>query len=1208
MFRSNTLQETGKTSMQIFSGRPWLDTLLKNIAAFLVFLTAAWLGHITTLAENIPHTVYPSMGISLALMLLYGYCIVPGIFVSAFISSLHYHFDIGSHNTLQATLFAALIFAVSITAVTAATAAIITRITGKKNPFCTTFNMGVFVVFAGLLAPAFSTCIGVGGLIATGIISSASFSLVWSIWWIGTTIGVLLATPFIMTLPSSRQFKFKPVALIETIFIFILLTSVSWAVLGGWFQESINLFSLTVLLLLTLMYILFRFNLFGVVCALLATSGIAIGATIQGTGPFASESTTTSLLYLQSFITVMASTMLIFKMVLHERKLTEGALKLSEHRYRSLVENLHIGITLIGADRRIIMVNQTQARWLGVPAETLIGKQCYHQLRATKQPCVYCPAKYVLDTVKPIEFETVATKPAGDERHIRVQILPLVGQNNSKLGFIETIEDITEKKNEEELIRLLSSAIQQSTDGIAVVDLKGTFLYVNDALATMHGFEPTDLIGRHIYTIHPDNYRIHVDEVFNHIIEHGSFQGELIDLHKNGNTFPTLMHNSLFKNEEGDVTGMVCAIRNIEEQKKSAEEIQLLSSAVEQTHEGIAIIDLKGCILYANRAYAQIHQYDRSEIVGIHVDALHKSGYPSVEVSLIRNDSRDNARGDCTHLRLDGSEFPCTVHNSRIRNDKDEIIGIITVLRDVSAERQVQERIRLLSSAVEQSNEGIALVDTEGKLLFVNDAFAIMHGYTPGQLAGKEISSLRVYTDQYTEETINMTVRQDKHFTGELTHIRKNGSTFPCLTQVSELRDEQGKYIGLISSIRDITDLHNAEEALKESELRFRQAFEYASIGISLVHLEGRILQANLAMGKFLGYCEHELLTKNLWQLVIKNDHETINGLLTDIVSGKQNYGWVETQCIHTSGQPIWTLLSASIIRDRQGNGLYYVIHLQDISEQKTYRDKLQKHHDELEHLVAKRTQELNNKNRELTEFASTVAHDLQSPIRSLTSFCGILVNECCEQLDDQATFYIKRIISSARRMDLLIKDLLQFSRVSHNHASFEQVDLDLLIQYVLTDLDADIQEIGCQIHLDTLETVYGDKTLLTQLFQNLIGNSIKYNRPDVKLVISISSRIVERSMDGQNSPKTSYCEITLHDNGIGFEQEYAKSIFEPFKRLHTQTEFEGSGLGLATCRKIVERHGGTIRAEGQPNKGAAFIIELPIHPLEQSQLTSEKL
>ena len=265
------------------------------------------------------------------------------------------------------------------------------------------------------------------------------------------------------------------------------------------------------------------------------------------------------------------------------------------------------------------------------------------------------------------------------------------------------------------------------------------------------------------------------------------------------------------------------------------------------------------------------------------------------------------------------------------------------------------------------------------------------------------------------------------------------------------------------------------------------------------------------------------------------------------------------------------------------------------------YQDDLEEQNELLQEKVDLRTQELtvyseelSRSNRELEDFAFVASHDLQEPLRKIQAFSDRLTTIYKDQLDERGVDYIKRMTTAAFRMSTLINDLLEFSRITTRGKEFVEVELNSVLDEVLGDLEIAIAETGAQIEIAPLPKVCADPSQMYQLFLNVLSNGLKFHKVDVAPVIGVSVEQKELRDELQHVDVPS-CIVTIKDNGIGFEQTYADKIFSPFQRLHGRTAYKGTGIGLAVCRRIVERHGGTITALSSPNEGAEFTITLPI-------------
>ncbi|WP_254511552.1 sensor histidine kinase [Anatilimnocola floriformis] len=241
--------------------------------------------------------------------------------------------------------------------------------------------------------------------------------------------------------------------------------------------------------------------------------------------------------------------------------------------------------------------------------------------------------------------------------------------------------------------------------------------------------------------------------------------------------------------------------------------------------------------------------------------------------------------------------------------------------------------------------------------------------------------------------------------------------------------------------------------------------------------------------------------------------------------------------------------------------------------------------------------QELQRSNRELEQFASVASHDLQEPLRKIQAFGDRLQSNCGPQLGEKGLDFLQRILASAGRMRRLIDDLLTFSRVASKAQPFSAVDLNEIVDEIVGDLETRLQDAGGKFEIAKLPHIEADPSQMRQLFMNLLANALKFHRPGVAPMVRISSHNVAANGNGQldGTRLPMQCEITVEDNGVGFEQEYAERIFELFQRLHGRDEYQGTGMGLAICRKIVERHAGSIAAFGKPGEGSRFVFRLPI-------------
>jgi len=292
-----------------------------------------------------------------------------------------------------------------------------------------------------------------------------------------------------------------------------------------------------------------------------------------------------------------------------------------------------------------------------------------------------------------------------------------------------------------------------------------------------------------------------------------------------------------------------------------------------------------------------------------------------------------------------------------------------------------------------------------------------------------------------------------------------------------------------------------------------------------------------------------------------------------------------------TAKQNLKTIHSlAKVIKNEAGEVLKVSGSIRDVTEQRFIEENLKN-----------KVAELNHSNRELEEFAYVASHDIQEPLRKITTFSDRLSEKYKDVLTGDGALYLSRIIASAENMRMLINDLLEFSRVSKTEQSFETTNLNFILKQVKTDLELIIEESGTTINAHGLPVVDAISSQMKQLFSNIITNAIKFHKEGVPPVINIDARILtaKEKLSFELIPGNIYHKIEITDNGIGFENEYATRIFQVFQRLHGKSEYPGSGIGLAICKKILEYHHGLIYAENIPDTGARFVFILPQHQLK---------
>ncbi|MEG4801570.1 PAS domain S-box protein [Microcoleus sp. ARI1-B5] len=438
-----------------------------------------------------------------------------------------------------------------------------------------------------------------------------------------------------------------------------------------------------------------------------------------------------------------------------------------------------------------------------------------------------------------------------------------------------------------------------------------------------------------------------------------------------------------------------------------------------------------------------------------------------------------------------------------------------------------------------------------------------------------------------------------KHLLAEIPQVRNSGlfDLYVSVVETGETVDQEFYYEhdretsvwlhivavklndGLAVTFRNITDRKRAEIALRESEERFRAIFEQAAVGIAKTALCGQFLRVNPGFCQIVRYAESELLQLHWQAITHPDDIEADREYVRLLLSGEIQTFSVEKRLICKDREVCWANVTVSAMRDAEGTAQYLICAIEDISERKQVQELLQASLD----TQTRYAQELTRSNAELEQFSYVASHDLQAPLSTIAGYAQLLEKRCHNQLDAQGNKFIRNIVNSCGRMQALIDDLLEYSRVGISHKPFELIDCNQVFEDACANLQLAIRKNQASVTRGDLPRVRGDSFQLLQLFQNLIGNAIKYRSSEEPVVFLGASR------QGNNWV------FSVQDNGIGIAEQYHPRIFQIFQRLHTQKEYSGTGIGLAICQRIVDRHGGRLWVESEPDRGSTFYFSIPV-------------
>jgi PAS domain S-box-containing protein len=878
-----------------------------------------------------------------------------------------------------------------------------------------------------------------------------------------------------------------------------------------------------------------------------------------------------------------------------ERKLAGEAIRRSEQNFRDSIENSPLGMHVIDKDGKHLYTNRALL--------DIWGYSSVEELEAVPREQRYTPRSYKEHIERlakrsrgepaPTTYEISIVRSDGQIRHLSVSHGELLW--NGEKQFQLVYQDITERKQVQEALRRSEEnyrdSIEKSPLGIRILDADGEkTLYANRAVLDMWGYSSLEELEavpiEQRYT--PEGYAMHMEELENRIREGFVPLSRAISIVRSDGEVRTLLasHGELLWNGE---KRFQVVYQDITERKRaeemlnaSKERYRLLADNVK---DAIWLMDLDLNFLWFSPSCERLRGYTVEEMKALPLDkhvtpeSLQRAW--DLFVKAMEDEKQGNLDpkrfygGEFEFCRKDGSTFWAEAKMSFMRNEKGEATAMLFEGRDITERRRAEEALRQSEekyrTVLEEIEEGYYEIDLGGNWTFFNDAFCNSLGYSREELTGMNYRAVTFERDAdalfkiYGEAYRTGEAAKDLSFRA----VRKDGSVRLIEASAFPMRNEGGNIIGFRGLGRDVTERKKAEEALRLSEQNFRDSMERSPLGIRILAKEGaKTVFANKAFLDMWGYSSIEEL-----EVVPKEQRYTSESYAEQVERlEKRRRGKVapldyEISIVRGDGQVRY--LSVSRGELFWGGEKVFQLVYQDITELK-----------QATHELEKAVEELQLSNAELERFAYVASHDLQEPLRMVSSYTQLLGRRYKDKLDADANDFINYAVGGAERMQELLNDLLIYSRVGTRGKPFKRTDMEVVLEAALDNLQVTVKESKARVTHDPLPTVMADEGQMVQLLQNLIGNSVKF-RGKGPPHIHVSAE-----------PKNSKWVFTVKDNGIGIESQYFDRIFLIFQRLH-RDEYPGTGTGLAIAKKIVERHGGRIWVESQPGEGSTFYFSI---------------
>jgi PAS domain S-box-containing protein len=869
------------------------------------------------------------------------------------------------------------------------------------------------------------------------------------------------------------------------------------------------------------------------------------------------------------------------------------ALQEREAFLRAIYENSLNAILVVDDTGNLRSFNQAACQILGYP-EAELSRMNFTELPITNITDRKGWFREVL--VKGKEIGELVISPSGQETRVAQYYIVKVQEDFNMFVLV----DITERKKMElslmESEEKFSKSFHENPTAMILVDLTDkSILDVNKAYTQLTGYRQEEVInipGKLGFQVIASGAADSLAKGFDLIEKHdrlSSFETSIKNKKGETNSLIVFAEPIDIQNRHLHIISMV----DISERKLAEEALRQAKNYAENLIETANVIvvglDPLGTINIFNKAAQEITGYSQEELAGKNwfETLVPRDRFPQVwdTFTRITKEAELVRIFENPILTKTGEEHIISWQNS-VLYDRDEPVGTISFGIDITKRKKIEETLRdreeLFHTVFDQQFQFMAILSPEGRILEVNDLPVRVTGVTQEEAIGSYFWEISIWSDlpewqKIIKNQIRKASQMHKALLAEEMLITKSGEVRWTDAAYTAIRNEKGEVRFILVQATDITErklaaenLLKAQQELSKLTNRFQVSTHAAQLGIWDWDIENNHLLWDETMVKIyaLPKQEHPIDIKSWKSYVLPEDVAFFEKMINWQISNEKAFT-TEFRIQRTDGVIRYIKAVASVQRDETGTVLSMIGANWDITQEKEA---------EQERI---RARQLELRNRELEQFAYVASHDLQEPLRTVISFVGLLKRGYQDKLDERANEYIQFVVSASSRMSQLIKGLLEYSRIGANR-ELTLVNCQALVQQIINDLSSQINSTQATITVDPLPLVKGYETELRMLFQNLISNAIKFRKADQHPLIHV----------GVQEDKKQWV-FSVKDEGIGIDPVYRNQIFVLFQRLHGRDKYEGTGIGLAHCQKIVDLHGGNIWVESEPNKGSTFFFSI---------------
>jgi PAS domain S-box-containing protein len=803
-------------------------------------------------------------------------------------------------------------------------------------------------------------------------------------------------------------------------------------------------------------------------------------------------------------------------------------------------------------------------------------------------------------------------------------VVPFLDAYGKPRQYMAIRADITERKGAEQVVRESLATSEQALRDladqkfaldqhaiVATTDVRGTITYVNDKFCAISKYSREELLGQNHRILNSGHHSKGFFREMYHAIANGSvWRGEICNRAKDGSIYWVDTTIVPFLEADGKPRQYMAIRADITERKRAEEARGWLAAVVESSDDAIMSKDLNGIITAWNRGAEDLFGYSSEEAVGRPMLMLFPPEQVDEEAGILMRIRHGESvkHYETVRVRKDGRRLDCSVTISPIRDGSGAIVGASKIARDISERKMAEEALREQKYALDQ-HAIVATTNVQGTITYVNDKFCAVSKYSRDELLGQNHRILN--SGHHPKDFFSQMYHAIAHgevWRGEICNRAKDGSIYWVDTTIVPVLDATGKPRQYMAIRAEITDRKRAESALADQAeelsrqaaelMRSQEALQTQSLllqsvlnsmteGLVAADAQGKFLLWNPAAEKIVGRGAANVPPSEWSKHYGVYMSDTITPFPGDetplalAIRGEAGTAVVFLRNPELA-EGVWIEISASPLRDRAGNACGGVAAFRDITQRKIDEQKIRDLNEELEDKVVQRTAQLEAANRELEAFTYSVSHDLRAPLRHIGGFSRILMEDFGPAMQPEARGHVERIEVGVQRMGLLVDELLNLARVGRHALKLQMTALNLIVEEVVSLLQPETAGRAITWKIAQLPSANCDAILIKQVFQNLIANALKFTRPRERAVIEVGYR-------QENGGLLFF----VRDNGVGFNKKYIDKLYGVFQRLHRNEEFEGTGIGLATVKRIIQKHGGGVWAESELDQGATFYFGL---------------